>query len=273
MGAVESVLREVEKVTIRPLGEVAREVEKVTVRPLGEVARGVEKATIRPLGEIARELEKLTIRPLGEVARGLEKATIRPLGEIARDLERLLVRPIGGFASRTLLLMGRLIDVVDQESSVVSPTNIQAKKEKLDKMAEDALELERDINEAIAETPVTKEDDLRCLGEMHKVAIELRCGITQAQDNTELMMQNAELMEDNSELIQYNTELVQNNEELIQGMEEMKELRLENQELRDRLNFLEAGFRNAIENNGNESGYIHIDSNSDDDRTIPSSFA
>ncbi len=272
MGAVESVLREVEKatirplgevargvekVTIRPLGEVARGVEKVTIRPVGEVARGVEKVTIRPLGEIARELEKLTIRPLGEVARGVEKVAIRPLGEIARDLERLLVRPIGGIASKTLLLMGRLIEVAEQESSMKSSADIQARKETLNEMAADALQLEGEINEAIAATPPAEEDNLRFLGETYNVVSnDLRNSIVHMQNNTEIMQNNADL--------------IQNNTELIQGQED---LMIENQNLRDRINYVESILRSVVVNENDSDQLDFTDSNDGNDRDISADFA
>ncbi len=272
MGAVESVLREVEKatirplgevargvekVTIRPLGEVARGVEKVTIRPLGEVARGVEKVTIRPLGEIARELEKLTIRPLGQVARGVEKVAIRPLGEIARDLEKLLVRPIGGIASKTLLLMGRVIDVAEQGLSMESSKDIQARKEILNEMAADAVQLEGEINEAIAATPPAEEDNLRFLGETYNVvANEIRGSIVHLQNNTEL--------------IQNNVELIRNNEELIHGQEE---LMIENQDLRDRLSHVEAILRNSFVNENHSDQLNFANSNDANDHAISVNFA
>ncbi len=226
MGVVESVLREV---------------EKVTIRPLGEVARGVEKVAIRPLGEIARELEKVTIRPLGEVARGVEKMTIRPLGEIARDLEKALVRPIGGIASRTVLLMERLIDVVERESSIELNADRHASKETLNEMATDAVQLQGDINEAIAAMPLVDGDNLLLLGGMSRITAGLLDGIGHLQNNREIMQNNAELLQNNREIMQDRVDLIQYNQGLV----------TENQDLRAQLNHMEARLMAALlpENN------------------------
>ncbi len=252
MGAVESVLHEVEKatirplgevargvekVTIRPLGEVARGVERVTIRPLGEVARGVEKVTIRPLGEIARELEKVAIRPLGEVTRGVELVTIRPLGAIARELEKSLGRPLGSIASKTVLLLERLIDVVEQDSSMGPNTDMHARRENLNRMAEDVVQVGREINEAVLATPATDEDRLRIFGECGRVNSEIGHNIERLQNNAERAQAHSELVS-------------------------------ENRNLRDQLNLAQARLRDALldENNIDQAGVIYED---EDDNDLP----
>ncbi len=264
MGAVESVLREVEKVTLRPLGEVARGVEKVTIRPLGEVARGVEKVTIRPLGEIARELEKVTLRPLGEVARGIEKVTIRPLGEIARDLERLLRKPLGGIASRTVLIMERVKEVVEQDASINSNIDRQARRENLNAIAADTVQLQGDINEAILATPPTKDDDLLFLGGVQEANNNILGGIEILQNNEDYIKNQQEMQQNIEELIQNNTALTQNNERLAS----------ENKNLRSRLDQLEAMFRDFIvsENNSDQSN-LTDDGDNDDEFNASANFA
>ncbi len=299
MGAVESVLREVEKVTIRPLGEVARGVEKVTIRPLGEVARGVEKVTIRPLGEIARELEKVTIRPLGEVARGLEKVTIRPLGEIASDLERLLRKPLGGIASRTVLLMERVKEVVEQDASINSNIDRQARRENLNAIAADAVQLQGDINETILITPPTESDDLQVLNGFHTFTSNMLDGVETLQDNEDViqnqkeMKQNIaaltqgrqELIENNTALTQDRQELIKNNTALTQDRQELIEdntaliqdntyLASENNNLRSRLDQLEAMFRDFIVNENNSDQSILTHSSDDEEEfNISADFA
>ncbi len=243
MGAVESVLREVEKVTIRPVGDVARCVERVAIRPVGGIARELEKVTIRPIGEIARELEKVTIRPIGGIARELEKVTIRPLGEIASDLERLLRKPLGGIASRTLLLTERVKEVVEQDASINSNIDRQARRETLNGIVVDAVQLQGDINEAILATPPAEEDSLQFLGGFQKANDNILGGVEVMQNNEDYIQKQKELMQNNAELTQDRQELMEDVSALIQ---DNKYLASENQNLRGRLDHLEALFRGFI---------------------------
>ncbi len=244
MGAVESVLREVEKVTIRPLGEVARGVERVAIRPLGEVARGVERVMIRPLGDIVRELEKVTIRPLGEVARGIEKVTLR---QIACDLEEALPGPLGVISSKTVLLA----DAAEQETSMDSNIDRQTRRENLNEMAIDAEQLQGDINELISTTSATDDVALTYLGNMYiAVSRDLRGSIRDLQN-----------INDTPQI----------NELVVRGNEEL--LRSENQSLRDRVDFLEARIRNAVLIEDDNYQSDSTGSTSDSESTLTPDFA
>ncbi len=142
MGAVESVLREV---------------EKVTVRPLGEVARTVEREAIRPLGEAAREVERVTIRPLGQVLRGAEKTAIRPVTDLAKD---------------SILMIGRVLDLAKPDADVPPNTDMRAMEANIEELAEKERphyeKLQGDINEEISRTSPSEADTLNFLGEIYE---------------------------------------------------------------------------------------------------------
>ncbi len=142
MGAVESVLREV---------------EKVTVRPLGQVARTVEREAIRPLGEVARDVERVTIRPLGQVLRGAERGAIRPVTDLAKD---------------SILMIGRVLDLVKPDADLPPNTDMQAMEANIKELAEKERphyeKLQGDINEEILRTPPSEADRLNFLGELYE---------------------------------------------------------------------------------------------------------
>ncbi|BBO59912.1 hypothetical protein [Mycoavidus sp. B2-EB] len=152
MGAVESVLREV---------------EKVTIRPLGEVARTVEREAIRPLGEVARDVERVTIRPLGQVIRGTERAVLRP---------------VAGLAKESILLMGRTLDLIKPDVDIPANTDMPATEAKIREQAKeefnrteaDYSKVQGDINEIIAQTPASDAETLNLLGKTYELHAKIR---------------------------------------------------------------------------------------------------
>lgn len=169
MGVVESTLREVEKVTIRPLGEVARTVEEVTVRPLGQLAREVEKVTIRPLGQAARNVEKEAIRP-------------------TKDL-----------VERTASMIGRTLDIYKPDRSIPANAGMQgmestikemAKSNDISQVKEDNKRLQGDIRERILQTPSNAGETLAFLSMLEGMTMVIE---NLSGSNDELMRQNEEL--------------------------------------------------------------------------------
>ncbi|BBE09135.1 Mucin 17-like protein [Mycoavidus cysteinexigens] len=152
MGAVESVLRDV---------------EKVTIRPLGEVARTVEREAIRPLGEVARDVERVTIKPLGQVIRGTERVVLRPTTE---------------FVKESILLMGRTLDLVKPDVDIPTNTDVQAMEAQLRERAKEAfnnteeeyLKSQGNLNEKISQTPASEAEKLNILGRTYELNAKIR---------------------------------------------------------------------------------------------------
>lgn len=187
MGAVESVLREVEKVTVRPLGEVARTVERVTIRPLGEVAR---------------EVEKVTVRPLGQVLRGTEKIVTRPVTELAKD---------------TVLMVGRALDLVKPDRDVPPNTDMRnmestirkVSEEDINKVVHDQTQLQGDIRETILQTPSGAGDSLSFLDRLGRANDRLGVSLVHIQNHPEIMQNNEELTREHETLMAVEDELTE----------------------------------------------------------------
>ncbi|UUM20906.1 hypothetical protein [Mycoavidus sp. SF9855] len=81
---------------------------------------GKNKNAKKSLAELADELSKVNVKDYGHAAH--DRAV--DLGEIARNLEKIIPEPTGRIASRTLLLMERLINVIHSESSIKNKSYI-----------------------------------------------------------------------------------------------------------------------------------------------------
>ncbi len=100
---------------------------------------GKNKNAKKSLAELADELSKVRVEDYGHAAH----ARAVDLGEIARNLEEIMPEPTGRIASRTLLLMERLIKVIHSESSVKNKSYV------LNDISKETEELKEEMSEDI----------------------------------------------------------------------------------------------------------------------------
>ncbi len=100
---------------------------------------GKNKNAKKSLAELANELSKVKVEDYGRAVH--DRAV--DLREIARNLEKIMPEPTGGLASRTLLLMERLIKVIQSESNVENNNYI------LSNISKETEELKEEMSENI----------------------------------------------------------------------------------------------------------------------------
>lgn len=175
-----------------------------SARVSGEVAR----SAIRFLNDIARELDKVLLElPSGRIDDG-QKTSAAHLEKIACDLKVSLMEPIGSFASKMVLLMARLTNLVERAEEEMKPSkDMSALQRTLDEMAADTLQLQRGINGVISATSPTERESLMLLAGLGKEADRIRSMVEYIQDNVEIIQDNAVLIEKNKNLAQRISEL------------------------------------------------------------------
>ncbi len=100
---------------------------------------GKNKNAKKSLAELADELSKVKVEDYGRAVH--DRAV--DLGEIARNLEEIMPEPTGRIASRTLLLMERLINVIHSYPRVENKSYI------LNDISKETEELKEEMSEDI----------------------------------------------------------------------------------------------------------------------------
>ncbi len=102
---------------------------------------GKNKNAKKSLAELADELSKVSVKDYGRAAHD----SAVDLAEIARNLEKIMPEPIGGIASRTLLLVERLIILINSYPNLKNNSYI------LNDISRETEELKEEMSESIDE--------------------------------------------------------------------------------------------------------------------------
>ncbi len=112
--------------------------------------------------------------------------------------------------------MERVKEVVEQDASINSNIDRQARRENLNAIAADAVQLQGDINETISITPSTESDDLQVLNGFHTFTSNMLDGVETLQDNENVIQNQKEMKKNIAALTQDRQELAEDNAALIE---------------------------------------------------------
>ncbi|MCX8565294.1 MAG: hypothetical protein ON057_000021 [Glomeribacter sp. 1016415] len=163
---------------------------------LDGVSHEITKTTISPLSKATSELARVSTEILSGLGVNGDGSITANLEKIGNDLEMSLIEPLGGLANKTVLLQACLVNLVGRAEEIMRPSpDMKNTQVILDKMAADAIQLQREINRAVSEIPPTEGESLMFLNGLGKETNRMRGVIESLQEKVELIQDNAVLLE------------------------------------------------------------------------------